>query len=247
MINLEKLTLKLQIYEQPRFTDGNHLKEDILSHMPRLKDFVFDIRSIVSLDDAEIPLQSDEDIRSTLTDLTKHQVTTRVDCFPSEGAAHCHIHTNPLISTEYEYVSNNFRGEIFENVQYVELYDERPFEPSFFMRIAQSFPSMKTLYVHNLLAQQEKQNHQLFNQDHQLPVIRYRFLQRLILLEVHDDYLEQFLFDTKTCFSNGLTLFCKDDQLKRVTCSFTRGETKVNCSKVKSFNLWNERDISHLI
>ena len=247
MINLEKLSLQTKIHFQRRFIDGNHLKKDILRHMPRLKDFIFDIRSIIPLRDGEMHLQSDEDIRSTLTNLTSHHVTTRVDYFYKEREGHCHMHTNPLLSIDYEYISNNYRGELFEHVQYVELYDERPFEHSFFMRIAQSFPSMKRMSVHNQIAQQEKHNHHLSSQDQQLPIIKYRSLKELFLVWVHDDYIEQFLFDMKTSLSSGLTLTCVEKQLERVTNDFTREETKVNCSKVNSFNFHVETDISRLI
>lgn len=247
MIHLEKFSLQTKIYFQPRFIDGNVLKEDILHHMPLLKDFVFDIRSIVSLGGGEVHLQSDEEIRSTLKDLTKHKVISRIDYFRDQREVHCHLHTNPLLSIEYEFISNNFRGELFEHVQYVELFDERPFEHSFFMRIAQSFPSMKRLCVENRTAQQEKQDHQSSNENQHSTKINYHSLQRLVLRWVHDDYIEQFLFDTKTNLSNGLTLICEENQLKRVTHNFTREVTKVNCSKVKSFKLHVERDILHLI
>ena len=236
MINLEKLSLHLLIQCQRRFIDGNTLKDNFLSHIPQLKDFVFDIRSIVQLDEGEFDLQSDEEIQSTLTDLTTHQTITYVDHFHEEGNAHCHFYTYPSLLIKYQYLSNRFQGELLENVQRVELFDERPFELTFFMRIAQSFPSMKTLRVTNRTPQQEKQDHQLSNEKQRLPIIRYRSLQKLILLRVHDDYLEQFLFDTKTIFSNDLRLCCYEDQLKRVTNNFMREETKVNYSKVKSFD-----------
>lgn len=215
--------------------------------MPRLNDFVFDIRSIVPLNESEVHLQSEKDIRLTLTDLTQHQVITYVDYFGEEGNAHCHFHTYPLLSTEYEYISNNFRGELFPHVQYVKLFDERPFEHSFFMRIAHSFPSMKGLCVENRTPQQEKQDHQLLNENQRLPVITFPSLRRLALLCVHDDYLEQFLLETKTYFLTDLELSCKERQLKRVTDNFTREQTKANHAKVKSLDFLTDIDFSNLI
>ena len=128
MINLEKFHLHLLIHCEQRFVDGNTLKENFLDHMPRLKDFVFDIRSIVPLNQGDVPLQAEEDVQSTLTDLTQHRVITYVDYFPVDGNAHCHYHTYPHVSSLYQYLSNNFRGELFSNVKYVQLFDERRFE-----------------------------------------------------------------------------------------------------------------------
>ena len=214
--------------------------------MPRLKDFVFDIRSIVPLNQGDVPLQAEEDVQSTLTDLTQHRVITYVDYFPVDGNAHCHYHTYPHVSSLYQYLSNNFRGELFSNVKYVQLFDERPFEHSFFLRIAQSFPSMRTLSVRNLVAQRDKNDYPSPNGNERAPVITYPSLRELILTRVHDDYLEQFLFETKTFVSADLELSCKDKQLYRVTNKFTREETKVNCAKVK-FDLSVEIDYSNMI
>lgn len=246
MINLEKFTLHLLIQCQRRFIDGSHLQGHILGHMPRLKDFVFDIRSIVPLYEGDVHLQSEEDIRSTLADLTQHQVITYIDSFPDEGNAHCHFHIYPPLATDYGYVSNNFRGELFSNVQCVHLSDERPFEHSFFRRIAQSFPSMRTLRVRNYVGQREKPDLSP-NANERLPVITYPSLRQLSLACAHDDYLEQFLLETKTFLSADLRVSCMDGQLKRVTDNFTREETKVNYEKVKSFDLSAEIDYSHLI
>lgn len=49
----------------------------------------------------------------------------------------------------------------------------------------------------------------------------------------HDDYIEQFLDDTKVCLSNYITLFVEYCSLRRVTHIFTRARTQINCAKVK--------------
>ncbi|CAF4303127.1 unnamed protein product, partial [Rotaria sordida] len=45
----------------------------------------------------------------------------------------------------YENITNNFSGGLFKCVQTVRLFDERPFEHTFFMRFAQAFPFSKYL------------------------------------------------------------------------------------------------------
>ena len=94
MINLEKLSLFLVIDCQRRFIDGNHLKANVLCHMPRLEDFIFNIRSIMPLDVDPVHLPTNEDIRCTLTELTKHPIISYVDYFRNEGNGHCHIYTS---------------------------------------------------------------------------------------------------------------------------------------------------------
>ena len=60
--------------------------------MPRLEDFVFNIRSILPLEFGPAHLPTTEYIRCTLTPLTKHPVVSYVDCFPEDGDSHCHFY-----------------------------------------------------------------------------------------------------------------------------------------------------------
>ena len=149
----------------------------------------------------------------------------------------CHIYTRPYSSMEYEYVSIQFPSEVFSNVRHVSLFDERPFEHSFSLRLSQSFPSLRTLSVINEAAQLEKHNPQQCGAKECAPVIRYPFLRKLHFVGVHDYYVEQFIFATKTFFSAGMLVRIAPDQLKRVTLDFMRDETRINCSKVQSFSL----------
>ena len=83
---------------------------------------------------------------------------------------------------------------MFQCVRDVTLLDEQPFEHAFFLRIAQSFPFLRRLAVVNRKRQNEKRRKERKN----LPVIKYLCLRHLDLIEAHQDYHEQFLFDTKT-------------------------------------------------
>ena len=239
MINLEKLSLSLTIHFERRFIDGNHLKENVARHMPRLEDFVFNIRSIVPLNSASVHLPTNEEIRCTLTDLTKYPIVSYLDYFTREANGHCHIYTSPFSSMEYHGVSNNLASEIFANVRRVTLLDERPFEHSFFFRLAQSFRSMRMLSMNNEAAQLEKPHQQPCGEKECVPVIRYPSLRELGLHDVHDDYVEQFFFATRTFSSDGMDVCVRRSQLKRVTHDFIRDETRMNYSKVKSFTLFD--------
>jgi len=49
MLNLEELTLYLDLRSFKIFIDGNNLKENIINHLPRLNKFVFNILSVMLL------------------------------------------------------------------------------------------------------------------------------------------------------------------------------------------------------
>ncbi|CAF4530625.1 unnamed protein product, partial [Rotaria sp. Silwood2] len=132
----------------------------------------------------------------------------------------------------YENLTNNFPGGLFNTVQQIELFDERPFEHEFFIKISQSFPFLKELTIIN--SEQQKSN----NENRKYSIINYYHLTKLHLVHVHDDYAEQFLLDTKTYLSNYIQLSIHYDQLQRVTEYFTRNTTRYNCSKVKQLYLY---------
>ncbi|CAF4421091.1 unnamed protein product, partial [Rotaria sp. Silwood2] len=71
-----------------------------------------------------------------------------------------------------------------------------------------------------------------YNQD--LLIIKYPYLTDLTLDLVNDDYVEQFLLNTRTCLPNTVELLIGYEQLKRVTHNFTRNITRINCTKLSS-------------
>ena len=136
MINLEKLTLYLDIWNET-FLDGNDLKKNILNYFPRLRQFRFNIHSKFDLDD-QTAILSNEDIQRTFTDWKDYDVNTSIDCFPRDRTGQCHMYSYPYTLTHYNEITNNFPGGLFNSVRIVTLFDERPFEHKFFMRIAKS-------------------------------------------------------------------------------------------------------------
>ena len=80
----------------------------------------------------------------------------------------------------------------------------------------------------------EPQNQDRNDDTQHSSIIKFPHLTELNLLDVHDDYVEQFLLDTKTCLLNSIYLLVNVDQLKRVTHDFTRDATRLNCAKVES-------------
>ncbi len=236
MINLKKLALCFVSTCRETFINGNNLKQNIISHMPHLNQFIFNIQSRGLFTDL-MSFPSNDDIHRTFTSFKDYQVITCVDYFSKAEYGQCHIYSCPYTLTHYKNVTNNFPGELFNNVQEIELFDERPFEHDFFIRISQAFPFLKVLLIINSEPQTFKQEQNSNNDNRNFSVIEYSHLILLGLINVHDDYAEQFLFDTKTCLSNYIRLGIDYDQLQRVTQNFTRDATRNNCSKIKQLVL----------
>ncbi|CAF1646068.1 unnamed protein product [Rotaria sp. Silwood1] len=215
MSNLEKLCLNV-ICETNTFIDGNELKQNIINHVPRLERFEFYICSGIYLRN-QIYLPSKEDIQHTFRDFKDDQVISYVDYFQEEPYSLC---------------------VLFTCVRKISLYDERSFEHKFFLRIAQSFPILKILSLKNSKPQNNKLYRESKNDNQDFSIIKYPYLTNLTLYFAHDDYIEEFLVDTKVCLpDNAVHLNIDYEQLNRVTHNFTRDITRINCAKLGSLCL----------
>jgi hypothetical protein len=231
MLNLEELNLNITVESYEKFIDGDTLKKDLLIYVPRLYKFTFNIRSTIKhRNQTNFPLN--EQIEKTFEYFSNNQIITSIDHFEEEGYSQCHIYSYPYKLKTYGYITNNFRGGLFPSVTEVSLYDERPFEHEFFLRIAQSFPFMKELTIKNRKAQNHKQLIKSNNDNQMLSIISYPNLSRLDLTKTHDDYVELFLFDRKMALPNNLHLCVDYQSLKKVTYNFTRSTIPNNCTKL---------------
>ena len=88
MTNLESLILYLWIEEQEKFIDGFNLITNILSHMPHLNQFLFNIRSIVLFDD-QLHLPSNDEMQQSFRNCTDCDVVCYVDYFPNSKTGQC--------------------------------------------------------------------------------------------------------------------------------------------------------------
>ncbi|CAF1374487.1 unnamed protein product [Rotaria sordida] len=236
MLNLEKLHLCLKIYGRNTFIDGNNLKINIKNYMRQLNQFTFNIRSTIRLDN-KINLLSNEDIQHTFNHFQNNKIISSVDYFSEMERGQCHIYSYPYQLKYYHQITNNFPGGIFKYVREISLFDERSFEHKFFFQISQSFPFMKKLTLINEKPQNDKR-YRIFDDDNQhLSIIEYPHLSHLNLDEAHDDYVEQFLLDTKTSLPNSVYLSVDYQVLKRVTQHFTRNTTRINSIKLRSLGL----------
>jgi hypothetical protein len=232
MLNLEKLDLQLIVYRNKGFING----KDIINNMARLNKFTFNIRLFNRLPN-QINIPSNENIQYTFKDFKDNQIISCVDYFQEKQCCYCHIYSYPYRMNYYDNISNNFPGGLFKNVHRVSLFDEHPFEHEFFLQIEKSFPFMKKLTVSNNKPQKNKLYRKSKNNNQDLSIIKYPHLTQLILLEAHDDYVEQFLDHTEVSMPNNVHLVVCYQAMKRVTENFTRHETRVNCAKLGSLHL----------
>jgi hypothetical protein len=232
MSNLEKLDLHIKVDERETFFDGNDLKMNIINYMPQLNKFTFSFCSASSFYN-EINLPSSVDIQKTFTDFNDKQIIYWADYFPKQKEGYCHIYSYPYTLKYYNEITNNFTGGIFKYVREVSLYDERPFEHEFFLLIAESFPFMEELTVHNHKRQIKKQFRKSKDENQDLSIVKYPYLKRLDLINTCIDYYEQFLFDTKMDLPFGVRVRMNDELVKKVTRNFTRNRTRNNCAKIK--------------
>jgi hypothetical protein len=227
MSNLEELGLDFVILSGP-IIDGHNLQNNIINHMTKLKKFTFNICSI-NRHNQLVNLPSNQYIQNTFRNF-KNQIISSVDYLSHENNVYCHIYSYPYTWSYYDNISNNFRGGLFKYVRKISLHDERPFEHEFFLQIAQSFPFIEELSLRN----HEPQN----NNNQQWSIIQYSHLTKLDLAYIHQDYVEQFLIDTKTCLLNN-NIFLNVDYfcLQEATENFTRDAMRVNCAKIKQLFL----------
>ncbi|CAF3169754.1 unnamed protein product [Rotaria sp. Silwood2] len=244
MPNLEQLGLYLLIHVDEIFIDGNHLKKNIINRMPRLNQFTFYISSSMFTRN-KLNLPSTEDIQRTFIDFPNNEIVSYVDYFPKAERGLCHIYSYPSVMECYSDISNNFPGGLFNYVRMVSLFDEHPFEHEFFLRIVQSFPFMEKLCLINYKPQTCKQFYESNNDNRNLSVIEYSFLSELVIVHVHDDYIEQFLFNTKTYLPYNIILHVNYESLQRVTNYFKRDATRINCAKINKLNLGGESKCSN--
>jgi hypothetical protein len=234
MMNLENLDSFLRINRDVGLVDGNELKKNIINHMQQLNKCTFNIYSR-RYHPVQTNLLLNEETQHIFRYFPVSEIISCIDYFPEKQYSQCLIYSYPYKLKFYHHLSNHFPGGTFRYVIEVSLYDERPFSHEFFIRIAQSFPLLEELTVVNRKPQIDERYIET--------IIEYPHLKRLVLSEVHDDYVEQFLVDTKMCLSNAVSLSVLYGSLERVTHSFQREATRINCAKLRFLSTYGRSSL----
>jgi len=240
MSNLERLFLSL-IIDNKEFLDGNRLNNDIINHLPKLNEFQYNIYSRI-YDYKQNDIRSNEDIQRTFQIFADQQIISCVDYFPEKSFCQCHYYSYPYRMTFYENITNNFPGGLFPCVREISLFDEHPYEHRFFLRLSKAFPFIRKLTIDNLKAQNEKSSP---SDNEDLSIIEYSSMTELCLFNAHDDYIEQFLLDSKAFIPNYFSISIRYHSLERITNHFTRDETRINSKKIKHMLLYSRQNFSN--
>ncbi len=231
MCNLEELTLHIPIFNRSTFVDGTQLEEEIVIHMPRLRTFIFYISTDTHVDPS-IPCLSNDDIQRTFINGACQQVGCIVDYF-TDVQAISHVFSLPFAFNRLNVIGNNLPHIIFNNVTFLWICDTVPFKQEFFVRIARSFPLLKSLCFTNFKSQLSDSNELESANNGSYSVVEYPHMTTLDIMYAHIDYVEQLLHESKTHLPRLVELKIKYDRLRTVTENFTRDATRVNCIKIK--------------
>jgi len=138
-------------------------------------------------------------------------------------------------------IGNTFPNIIFNHVRRLSLKDNVPFKDEFFNRIACSFPLLQRLSVVSFNPQSSILDERNPNDNQLYSVVKYPYLRSLYLVNVHIDYVDQFLNERKTHLPCLTVLSIDYDHLTIVTDKFTRDTTRLNYIRVKELNFNNKR------
>ncbi|CAF3802849.1 unnamed protein product [Rotaria sordida] len=240
--NVEHLTLLLTVGVKgsgpDHFIDGFDLKRDIILYMPQLRQLNFHIRSILR----QAPhIESDTICQSFVK--YEQSIDCALDYFNNKYGQ-CQIYSLPFIGNRLDFISNRFPlfdvKNRFSNVTILLLFDDvKSFETVFFERISRALPRLQTLEVINQLEQEEKIKTTI-------NIIEFHYLSLLILHDIHVNYAEQFLCQSRLpCL---VELIIRDDALSTIIDQ-NQQQAKENCSKVETLQIvepWIEPTNVHL-
>jgi hypothetical protein len=223
--NVEYLILLLAIECErntvKHFINGFDLDKDIISYMPHLCRFHFNIRSILQN-------ASYVEINTIRQSFMKEQQS--VDCaidYFNNNHGQCQIYSLPFIGTRLDFISNRFplfdTNKTFSMVTKLLFFDDiEPFETDFFERVSRALPHLKTLDIMNGLEQKEKIETTTNN-------LEFIYLTTLILFDIHLDYAEQLL--CRSHLPSFIELAINNNILLKIIAQ-DHQQAKDNCSRV---------------
>ncbi|CAF3340005.1 unnamed protein product [Rotaria sp. Silwood2] len=235
MSQLEKLTLSFYVHGRTSFIDGAHLNNYIISKMPYLHGFNFDIvTEIVIIKNEYLP--TSDDVRRPLIE-KGYNVDCYVDYLGTERGR-CHIYSVSSTMERMHVITNKFPDGIFMNVRMVYVSDSmHSIEYDFFVRISQAFPLLEDLTVLSTVNQQKSTN-ELDEHEQTFSIIEYSHLMTLDLISSHIDYAKQFLL--KTSLPRLSTLGIDYEHFVNVTENFTSNTARANCANLKNIIFRNK-------
>ncbi len=256
MCNLQELTLYIYVNNRATFVDGKHLHDEILIHMRQLQTFTFYIRTSCQVTVHVDNQLSNDDIKQTFISNGYEQVACIVQ-YMMRNYAICHAFSFPFAFNCLHMLGKNFPNIIFNNVTLLMVFDYTPFDYEFFVRIARSFPLLRSFQVKNLLSTRDQfdfdsdqfdsdsdqfesdSNQSECDSNQSYTIVEYPHLRTLNVSCAHIDYIDQLLDESKTRLPQLTELEIDYENLRTVTKNFTRDATRLTCSKVKKLDVYD--------
>ena len=235
---LEELTLYLTVSKADcsSTVDGQALHDDVVAHMPRLKQFHFSIITKLVNMDTQLVHQTNEELRRSLVANNFHQVGSYMDPFITSALSTGHVYSFPYTFPTFKKLSASFSGGRFDCVRTLEIMASSLLKPDFFQKVAEAFSLIHTLYMFDLYSSNTLG--ELSDDTRQVPVmITFPRLEVLHLSCSNVESVRQFLFHRRTQLPLLRELQMGFGELTTVTDNFTSDEARVNCSHVRKLIL----------
>ena len=230
MINLEELQLDLLVSRfMSNYIDGIQLYEQFLVYMTQLNKFTFNIKTKACTWDVPVRLQSNEDIQRSFLKSCYRQVASYVETDSTKTEGICHIYSLPYAFDCLRNINYSLRGRMFDQVRYLTMNDNHPFEYKFFRSISRKFPLLKHLNISNSHSQKCKQASSM--------PITFPYLTSLDLKYAHVDYAKQLLLKANAHLPRLLNLCIKYKSLRTITNEFTTDANLFNFRTLRSVDV----------
>jgi hypothetical protein len=211
---------------------GFDLDKDILSHMPQLHSFNFNISSMVAPNAAR-RLKSN-DIQRTFPIDQFHRIQANCSvAYATDGHGLGDIFSLPYKFESFHVFFYTIFPDIpFTNVRSLMLEDteKNSYEHEFFIRISRLFPMLEQLSIAFSIPQTHK--HRVVS-----PIEFSRLTILLFMNNTHIDYIEQFLMETNTRLPNLVELQIKYQHFATATNEFTDNRGRVNCAHITKLHV----------
>ena len=225
MINLERLKLHLTVYQPyAGYLDGVRLSDLLLNHLTQLRRFTFDIKTTTLNTIGDQPLPTNEVIQRSFTGKHYQQLAAVVYNGFSGDASTCRIYSLPYDFDYFPNLDNSFPGDLFQKVRFLTMKDVHPFEDALFQVISHDMPYLEQLTITNKHPQKNKQCSST--------ILSFPRLERLDLQYAHDDYVELFLFTTKTSLPRLSILRIRNQSLHRLKSGFNGDSAHFSLDRV---------------
>ncbi|CAM4763458.1 unnamed protein product [Rotaria magnacalcarata] len=236
MAHLEKLTLYLHINTDGLLINDTHLQNEILIHMPQLHTFTFYIS--IEIGACKLPRSiSPDDIQKTSTNIKSIRTACVIESL-NRFTTMCHAYLFPFSFTHLN-ISSQFPNMILNSVTHLYVKDSISLKHRFVMRISKAFPMLMCFSLRNSTTQLCNDHAMTTDENLSNLIIEYPQLILLDLRYVNEDYVEQFLLETKIYLPRLTQRRVKYDVLIDATWYFTSDAVRRNCLKVKRLIIKN--------